>query len=421
MKLWKKMLIGIVLGVIAGIILGPHAQYLKPFGTIFLGLLNMLVVLLVFSSMTVGITSINDMRKLGRVGLKTLGLYLGTTAIAIIFGLVAAKLIHPGHGIGLNHGSEIQIDETPEIVNIFLSLVPSNPIGSLASGNILQVIVFSIFLGLGINFAGEKGKPVANILESLSEVMFTMTGIVMNMAPYGIFAIMAWVSGTFGLSILYPLLKLLLAHYVVCLIHLVLVFGGILIFMAKLRVIPFFKGMSDAITIAASTTSSSATLPASLHCVEENLGVPKSIASFILPLGSTINMNGTAIFQGIAAFFIAQAYGIELSWSSLTLIVVTATLSAVGCAGIPGGGLVTLSIVLGSVGLPLEGIAIVAGIDRLRDIIGTVINILGDAVVAVYVAKSEGELDEVRYNSEVYFSYNETTIKSPKIREETSA
>jgi dicarboxylate/amino acid:cation (Na+ or H+) symporter, DAACS family len=418
MKLWKKMLIGIGLGIGAGIVLGPKAHYLKPFGTVFLGLLNMLVVLLVFSSLTVGVTSINDMRKLGRVGLKTLLLYLGTTAIAIVFGLIAAKFFNPGAGLGLNHGTDIQIDETPEILNIFLSLVPTNPIGSLASGNILQVIVFSIFLGLGINLAGEKGKPLCRILESLSETMFAMTGIVMNMAPYGIFAIMAWVAGTFGLGILYPLLKLVLAHYITCMVHLVFVFGGILLFMAKVRVLPFFKGMTDAITIAASTTSSSAALPASLHCVEENLGVSKNIASFVLPLGSTINMNGTAIFQGIAAVFIAQAYGINLGWESLLLIVVTATLSAVGCAGIPGGGLVTLSIVLGSVGLPLEGIAIVAGIDRLRDIIGTVINILGDAVVAVYIAKSEGELDEERYNSEAYVSYGQ--ISEPIKTEEAS-
>lgn len=417
MKLWKKMLIGLTLGTLTGILLGPRAAYLKPFGTVFLGLLNMLVVLLVFSSMTVGVTSINDVRKLGRVGLKTLLLYLGTTAIAIAFGLIAAKLINPGKGIGLNHGTiDLTIDETPELVNMFMNLVPSNPIGSLANGNILQVIVFSIFLGLGINFAGEKGKPVARVLESLSEVMFSMTGMVMNLAPYGIFAIMAWVAGTFGVGILVPLLKLVLAHYLVCVVHLVVVFGGILIFLAKVRVAPFFKGMTDAITLAASTTSSSATLPATLHCVEENLGVSKNIASFVLPLGSTINMNGTAIFQGIAAVFISQAYGIDLGWESLLVIVVTATLSAVGCAGIPGGGIVTLSIVLGSVGLPLEGIAIVAGIDRLRDIIGTVVNILGDSVVALYVAKSEGELDEEKYNSSVYISYDHKPAPSEEIQ-----
>ncbi|MEZ5315025.1 MAG: dicarboxylate/amino acid:cation symporter [Chlamydiales bacterium] len=407
MKLWKKMLIGLFLGTLTGIFLGPKAAYLKPFGMVFLGLLNMLVVLLVFSSMTVGVTSINDVRKLGRVGLKTLLTYLLTTAIAIAFGLIAAKLLNPGKGIGLNQETiDLTIDETPELISIFMNLVPSNPVGSLANGNILQVIVFSIFLGLGINFAGEKGKPIALVLESLSEVMFTITGIVMTLAPYGIFATMAWVAGTFGMAILVPLLKLVLAHYFVCILHLIIVFGGILIFFAKVRVVPFFKGMTDAITLAASTTSSSATLPATLHCVEENLGVSKNIASFVLPLGSTVNMNGTAIFQGIAAVFISQAYGIELGWESLLVMVITATLSAVGCAGIPGGGIVTLSIVLGSVGLPIEGIAIVAGIDRLRDIIGTVVNILGDSVVAVFVAQSEGELDEAKYNSGVYISYD---------------
>jgi DAACS family dicarboxylate/amino acid:cation (Na+ or H+) symporter len=409
MKLWKKMLIGLTLGVATGIALGPHAQYLKPVGTIFLGLLNMLVILLVFSSMTVGVTSINDPKKLGRVGLKTIMLFGLTTAISIVVGLFFAKMINPGVGLSLNQEAiSLTIDETPELLTMLLSMVPQNPVGSLANGNILQVIVFSIFLGLGINFAGERGKPVVKILESLSEIMFRMTGMIMSLAPYGIFAIMAWAAGTFGVKILYPLFKLVFAHYLACIVQLVLVFGGILVFMAKLRPGPFFKGMTDAITLAASTSSSSATLPATLHCVQENLGVSKNIASFVLPLGSTVNMNGTAIFQAIASVFIAQAYGIDLGWESLLIIVVTATLSAVGCAGIPGGGLVTLSIVLGSVGLPLEGIALVAGIDRLRDIIGTVINIMGDAVVSVYVAKSEGELNEAKYNCGEYVSYEES-------------
>ena len=407
MKLWKKMLLGLILGTIAGIFLKEKASYLKPLGTVFLSLLNMVVVLLVFSSMTVGVTSINDVRKLGRVGGKTFFLYMLTTAVAIILALIAAKLINPGVGIGLAHDDvSLNLDGTPELLTLFLNLVPSNPIGSLANGNILQVIVFSIFLGLGINFVGEKGKPVATFLESLSEVMFEITAMVMSLAPYGIFAIMAWVAGTFGVAVLVPLLKLLFVHYLVCSFQLIVVFGGILLFGAKLRPGPFFKGMTDAITLAASTTSSSATLPATLHCVEENLGVSKNVASFVLPLGSTVNMNGTAIFQAVAAVFIANAYGIELSIQNLLLIVVTATLSAVGCAGIPGGGIVTLSIVLGSVGLPLEGIAIVAGIDRVRDIIGTVVNVLGDGVVSLYVAKSEGELDIERYYSGEYVSYD---------------
>lgn len=409
MKLWMKMLIGLALGTLAGVLFGPQVSFLKPIGTVFLNLLNMVVLLLVFSSMTVGITSINDMSKLGRVGLKTFSLYLLTTAVALVIGLAMAKWINPGLGIGLNAQTvELNLDETPRLVSLLINLVPSNPIASFAQENILQVIVFSIFFGLGVNFSGEKGAPVRAFLESLSEVMFRITSIIMTFAPYGIFAIMAWVSGNFGAGILLPLMKVLIAHYIACSIQLVVVFGGLLIFGCKLSPIPFFKGMSDAMALAASTTSSSATLPATLHCVEENLGVSKNLARFILPLGSTVNMNGTAIFHAIAAVFISQAYGIELGLDNLLLIVVTATLSAVGCAGIPGGAIVTLSIVLGAVGLPLEGIALVAGIDRLRDIIGTVTNILGDAVVSIYVAQSEGELDIKKYKSGTYVSYNQT-------------
>lgn len=405
MKLWMKMLIGLALGVITGIILGPNAQYLKPVGTVFLGLLNMLVVLLVFSSMTIGITSINDTKKLGRVGLKTVALYAITTAIAIVIGLVFAYWMKPGEGIGLAQSAEINIGDSPEILTLILSMVPSNPVSSLANGNVLQIIVFALFLGIAITLAGEKGKPLLRVMESLAEVMYKVTGMVMNLAPYGVFAIMAWVAGTFGAGILLPLLKFVLANYIACAVHMLIVFCGILYFMAKVKPGPFFKGMGDAIAVAFSTSSSSATLPVSLHCVQQNLGIPKNIASFVLPLGSTINMNGTAIFQGITAVFIAQAYGIELGIQNLLIIVVTATLSAVGAAGIPGGGLVTLSIVLSSVGLPIEGIALVAGVDRLRDTVSTVVNILGDGVVAVYVSKKEGELDEKCYYSHEKISY----------------
>ncbi|MCB1180659.1 MAG: dicarboxylate/amino acid:cation symporter [Chlamydiia bacterium] len=412
MKLWVKMLLGLVLGVVAGMLLKENARYLKPVGTIFLGLLHMLVILLVFSSMTVGVTSINDPKKLGRVGLKTIGMYAMTTAVALVIGLFFAKLFNPGNGIGLTHESvNLSIDETPELLNLLLSMIPKNPIASLANGNILQIIVFAIFFGLGITFAGEKGKPILRAMESLSDVMFQMTGMVMSMAPYGIFAIMAWITGSFGSGVLYPLLKFIMAHYIACIVHAVLVFGFILKVMSKLRLRPFFKGMGDAITLAASTTSSSATLPATLHCTQQNLGVSKNIASFVLPLGATMNMNGTAIFQAIAAVFISQAYGITLGWESLLMIVVTATLSAVGTAGIPGGALVTLSIILGSVGLPIEGIALVAGIDRIRDIVGTAVNVMGDSVVSVWVAKSEGELDIDQYNNGEVVGFEHATTE----------
>ena len=399
MKLWMKILIALVLGTVVGAIIGPSIEIVKPIGTIFLKLINMIIVLLVFASMTLGITSIHDPKKLGRIGLKTLGLYTMTTVISILLGLAFATYFEPGKGIELTLNHPITIQESPSIMESLVSLVPTNPMASLVSGNVLQIIVFSLFLGISINAAGERGKPLLHFFEALAEVMYRLTGIVMEFAPYGVFAIMAWIAGTFGLEVLLPLGKLILVYYVACFLFVGVVFCGILYFVAGLPPIPFFKGMRDAIMVAFSTGSSSATLPVTMHCTQENLGVSKKISCFVLPIGCTINMNGTAIFQAMGALFVAQAYNLNLDLMSMVTIVVTATVSSIGTAGIPSSGFIMLSAVLTSVGLPLEGLAILAGIDRLRDMIGTVLNIVGDAVVAVVVAKQEGELDESRYCS----------------------
>lgn len=402
MKLWVKILIALVLGVIFGGLLGPRAEYLKPIGDIFLSLINMIIVLLVLSSMTIGITSIHDPKKLGRVGVKTLLLYLFTTVIAIVFGIFFAKVFNLGSGMGLQSSAAIVHSSTTKVQTlgeIFLSVIPRNPVASLAEGNVLQIIVFAIFLGMAINFAGEKGRPLLEFLESLADVMYRLTSIVMEFSPYGVFAIMAWVAGSFGLTVLFPLLKFLLTYYFASFVHVGFIFCGLL-WLAGLHILPFFRGMSDAIMVAFSTCSSAATLPVSMHCVQKNLGVSKNITSFVLPLGSTINMNGAALFQGMSVVFVAQAYGIQLDLKSLLTIVVTGTLSAVGAAGVPGTGFIMLSVVFASVGLPIEGLALLAGIDRLREMVSTVLNILGDAVCAVYVAQKEGELDERLYNHE---------------------
>lgn len=402
MKLWVKILIALVLGVIVGGILGPHAQYLKPIGDIFLSLISMIIVPLVLSSMAVGITSIHDPQKLGRVGIKTLLLYLITTVISIGLGLLFAKLFDLGSGMGLqirSLTSPANAVPTQTLSQILLSIIPNNPVASLAEGNVLQIIVFAVFLGISINFAGEKGRPVLEFLESLADVMYRLTSIIMEFSPYGVFAIMAWVAGSFGLTVLLPLLKFLFTYYLASLVHVLFVFCGIL-WLVGLSPLPFFRGMSDAIMVAFSTCSSSATLPVSMHCAQKNLGVSKNITSFVLPLGSTINMNGAALFQGMSVVFVAKAYGIHLDLQSLLTIVVTGTLSAIGAAGIPGTGFIMLSVVFSSVGLPIEGLALLAGIDRLREMVSTVLNILGDAVCAVYVAKQEGELDERQYNHE---------------------
>lgn len=403
MKLWVKILIALALGVIVGALMtwaGISTEFFKPVGDIFLRLINMIIVLLVLSSMTVGITSIHDPQKLGRVGLKTLVIYLSTTVIAIAIGILFAKVSGIGSGMGLKTTAEVVVRETPSIGDTILQIIPYNPIASLVEGNILQIIVFALFLGISINFAGERGKPLLSFLESLADVMYRLTSIVMEFSPVGVFAIMAWVTGKYGFGTLYELGYFLGTYYLGCATHVLLVFCGILYFLAKLNPLPFFKGMGDAMMVAFSTSSSSATLPVSMHCVQENLGVSKNITSFVLPLGSTVNMNGAAMYQGMAVIFIANAYGIDLSLQQLVTIVVIATLSAIGAAGIPSTGYLMLSVVASSVGLPVEGVALLAGIDRVREMVSTIVNILGDAVAAVYIAKQEGELDERQYYHE---------------------
>jgi Na+/H+-dicarboxylate symporter len=394
MKLWMKILIGLGLGAAVGLLVGPDAVYLKPIGQIFISLINMIIVLLILSSMTVGITAIHDPKKLGRVGIKTLILYLTTTAVAIVIGIGFAKIFEPGTSLPLRLPEPIGIIQTPSITEMLYSIVPSNPIQALAEGNVLQIIVFSVFLGLAINFAGERGKPLLKVLDSLAEVMYRLTSIVMEFSPIGVFAIMAWVAGTFGSAVLLPLLKFLALYYFACFVHIVIVFLPMLKWMAKVNPIDFFKGMKEAIIMAFSTCSSSATLPISMKCAEENLGISKNITSFVLPLGSTINMNGAALYQGMAAVFIAQAYGLELNLFALTTLVITAILSSIGAAGIPGSGFIMLSVVFTSVGIPIEGLALLAGIDRVREMISTVLNILGDAVCAMVVAKQEAKRPE---------------------------
>lgn len=400
MKLWAKILIGLFLGIITGAILGPQAEGLKVVGQIFLRMINMIVVLLVLSSMTIGITSIHDPAKLGRVGGKTLLVYLVTTLISIAFGLGLGYIIQPGVGLALTAPTELNLEAAPKISEIILSIIPNNPVESLAGGHILQVIVFSVFLGMAINFAGEKGKPVLVLLESLADVMFRLTSIVMEFTPIGVFAIMAYVAGSFGIAVLLPLAKFLVGYYVGGIVFIGVVFCSILWFLCRLNPMHFFRGTSDAILVAFSTSSSSAALPVTMHCVQENLGVSKNISSFVIPLGSTVNMNGAAMFQGMAAVFVAQAYGIDLSMQQLLTIVFTATLSAVGAAGIPGTGFIMLSVVFQSVGLPVEGLAILAGIDRIREMLSASINVMGDAVTSVYVARQEDELDERQYYHE---------------------
>lgn len=397
MKLFQKILIGFVLGIIVGAIWGPGIAWIQPIGTIFLRLLQMIVVPLIFSSLVVGVASITEPSKLGRVAGKTIAYYLVTTAAAIIIGLIAGNLIRPGSGMNLVlEGAAKEAAKVPSLIDTLLNLIPTNPIGAMAQGTVLQIIVFALFFGFAMTKAGEKGKVVLNFFDGFAETMYKLTGTVMGFAPYGVFALIAVTVGNHGIAVLIPFAKLIFAVYIGVIIHEVLIYSGMVSIIAKMSPIKFFKGFSEAALLAFSTCSSSATLPVSMHNAQEKLGVSPTISSFVQPLGATVNMDGTALYQGVCALFVAQAYNIPLGLGGQLTVLLTALLASIGTAGVPGAGLVMLTMVLTSVGLPLEGVALIAGVDRILDMARTSCNVTGDAACAVVIAKTEGELTEIK-------------------------
>ena len=399
LELWKKILIGMVLGVIVGAVMGPDAAVLKPLGTLFINAIKMLIVPLIFFSLIVGITSMKDTKKMGRIGLKAVVLYMGTTSVAISIGLGLALFFTPGEGLNMvASATDMTAQSTPTLVQTLLNMIPKNPVGALAAGNILQIIVFATGLGISLALIGEKADPAIKLFESLAEAMYKLTELVMKLAPYGVFGLMAWVSGTYGADVLLPLFKVIAVVYLGALIHIVVFYSGLISLLGRINPVRYLKSLTNPAAIAFTTTSSSGSLPVTIKASREELGVSKGVASFVLPLGATINMDGTALYQGVCAIFIAQAFGIDLGASDYITIVLTATLASIGTAGVPGAGLIMLSLVLTTVGLPLEGLAIVAGIDRILDMARTTVNICGDMMVSLLVAKSEGEFDKDIYD-----------------------
>ncbi|MCW8886509.1 MAG: dicarboxylate/amino acid:cation symporter [Motiliproteus sp.] len=401
MSLWKKIIIGMVLGVIVGAFMGPDAEILKPIGTLFINAIKMLIVPLVFCSLVVGVTSMQDTRKMGRIGLKAVVLYLGTTAVAISIGLGMGTLFAPGEGINMVTTDTAAIaKDAPPLIQTLLNIIPKNPINALAAGNILQIIFFALGLGIALTLCGEKGQPAVKVFEALAEGMYKLTELVMKLAPYGVFGLMAWVAGKYGVDILMPLIQVIAVVYIGCLIHVLVFYTGLVAVVGRLSPVRYLKGLLNPAAVAFTTTSSSGTLPATIKAAREELGVSKGISSFVLPLGATINMDGTALYQGVCALFIAQAFGVDLAMSDYLLIIMTSTLASIGTAGVPGAGLIMLSLVLTTVGLPMEGLAIVAGIDRILDMARTTVNVCGDMMVSLLVGKSENEVDEAIYNRE---------------------
>ncbi|MFV0410092.1 MAG: dicarboxylate/amino acid:cation symporter [Paracoccus sp. (in: a-proteobacteria)] len=403
-QLWKQIFIALGLGVIIGVILNQtgHANIataIKPLGTAFINAIKMLVVPLIFVSLVCGMTSMHDLSKMGRIGLKTVVLYLVTTAIAITIGLALGVLLQPGSGIDLTAAQSMEAKEAPTLVDTLLGMIPTNPVAAAADGNVLQIIVFAIFFGIAINMVGERARIIRDFFDALSEVIYKLTEIIIAFAPYGVFALMVWVAGTYGLDLLLPLGVVIFAVYLGCVIQALLVYGGMVKVLTGLNPVRFFQGVVEPQMVAFTTTSSSGTLPVTMAASEQNLGISRGVSSFVLPLGATINMDGTALYQGVCALFIAQAYGVDLAMGNYVTIILTATLASIGTAGIPGAGLIMLSLVLTSVGLPIEGVAIIAGIDRILDMARTALNVTGDCAVNVVVGKSEGELDIERYNT----------------------
>ncbi len=405
MSLTMKILLGMFLGLVTGVTFNLNGidgafssffvdEFFHVVGKVFLALLKLLVVPLVFVSLVCGTAALDDVRKLGRVGGKSFGLYILTTAIAISLALLMALIIQPGVGFNLMSETSFQMKEAPTLAQTFINIFPSNPIKAMVEGNMLQIIVFSILFGLALTLVGEKGKPVLQLFQSANEVIMKMVLIIMELAPYGVFCLIAQVFAKQGLDAIAPLSKYFFVVTLVLLMHITLVYPLILKFLCGLNPLVFFRNFRNVILFAFSTASSNATLPVNLETCEHKLGVKNSIASFTLPLGATINMDGTAIMQGVATVFIAQAYGVGLDAVDFLMVVLTAVLASIGTAGVPGVGLIMLALVLNQVGLPVEGIGLIIGVDRLLDMMRTAVNVTGDATISCVVAKSEKQFSK---------------------------
>ena len=409
----QKILAAMLFGAILGIILNNISiynslinQYLsngvfEVVGKLFVNSLKMLVVPLVFCSITVGITSLGNLSLMGRVGLKAIIIYLLTTAFAITLALIFAIVIEPGQGYEIDSSVEFSAKEAPSLSSVLTSIVPSNPILAMADGEMLQIILFAIILGIAITITGNKAESFKKGIISLNEIMMSMVTIIMKFAPLGVFCLIAKTFATQGIDMIIPLASYFFTVTIVLILHVLLTYSAFLKFIGKVSPFLFLKKMRTAIVFAFSTASSNATIPVTLNTVEKRLGVDKSVASFTVPLGATINMDGTAIMQGVATVFIASVYMVDLTIGDYLTVILTATLASIGTAGVPGVGLIMLTMVLTQVGLPVEGVALIIGIDRLLDMMRTAVNITGDSMVSLITSKSEK-------------SFNKSIFEDPK-------
>ncbi|MEF8731736.1 MAG: dicarboxylate/amino acid:cation symporter [Candidatus Accumulibacter meliphilus] len=412
MNLTVKVLLGMALGIVVGLAinlggLSPAGSFVNEYlvdglflvvGKLFVNALKMMVVPLVLFSLICGVCGIGDIRLLGRIGTKAFVLYILTTAIAIATGILLAAGLGIGEGMNAVTETVFTGKDSPPLSEVLINIVPSNPISAMATGEMLAIIFFAILCGVGMLMVGKKAQPVVEFVELLNEVMMKMVTIIMALAPYAVFCLLAKAIGSLGLDLLVKLIGYVAVLISVLLFHLFVTLQVILKIFSGLSSMTFLKKMRNVQVFAFSTSSSNATIPVTLRTVTERLGVKNSVASFTVPFGATINMDGTAIMQGVATVFIANVYGVDLGFGGYLTVILMSVLASIGTAGVPGVGLIMLSMVFAQVGLPIEGIGLILGVDRLLDMIRTAVNVSGDAVVSVIVAKSEGQLDLDVYN-----------------------
>jgi len=427
MHLSTKILIGMAAGVLVGTLLnvasGESGSFLANLsawlvnslfdvvGSIFIASLKLLVVPLVFVSLVCGSSAMGLDARMGHMAAKTLGLYLVTTAVAVTLALLVANVIDPGVGIEMDTAAEFDPGPAPSVKEVLIDIFPTNPVKAMVEGNMLQIIVFSILMGVAMTHSGEPGRKALDLFRSFNEVIMTMVTFLMHIAPYGVFCLLAKIFSELGLGALLDLAKYFVTVVLVLLLHGLGVYGLLLKLFAGLSPLTFFKNVRPALLFAFSTASSNATIPVTMNVAEKRLGIDNSVASFTIPLGATVNMDGTAIMQGVATVFIAQAFDVDISLGGYLAVIATATLASVGTAGVPGVGLITLSMVLQQVGLPVEGIALIIGVDRLLDMMRTSVNVTGDCVVSTVVAHGEGLL-----NRDIYDEVSDRDAYVPETR-----
>lgn len=394
-----QMMIGLALGVVVGALVEQETAktFLQPLGDLFIRLIRMVVVPLVVATIIAGAAGISDTSKLGRVATKTLICYAITTAVAVAMGLIFASFIQPGVGLDLStEGLAAKAVEAPPLTQTLLNIVPINPMQAMSEGQMLQIIFFAVIFGFGLSALGERGKPVLNFFELVGDTMIRVTHIVMLYAPIGVFGLIAYTVSRHGLGVLLPLFQLILSSFLATAFFVIVLLVPLVRVVTGIPMMTFYKGVFEPWLVAFTTCSSAAALPANLNAARR-LGSTKAVASFSIPLGNTINMNGTAIYMGVCSIFAAEVYGLDLTMADQLTIVLMGVLAAVGTAGVPGAGLIMTTVVFTQVGIPLEAVALIAGVDRILDMIRTSINVVGDVASAVIVTRLEGDLGSEPY------------------------